>query len=219
MITLRHSHQFHLNEHLWTIVREPSRTRGCTTVGRAATCVQQCENCRKKASLFRSQSRLPLFGIFPWNHLRIVNALVGNKCPSTSSVTSFYRRRFHLCMFFFNVTTHCLALRTSPSFTFHTNSESSEHIVSRALASQRRTLTICGILFDAAHFKSCSLHGRSKQWIRQVQLPLLLPRAQLREQQRCFSCAWERWARWPEMCPCVSSFLRRAHAEELCKNV
>lgn len=42
-----------------------------------------------------------------------------------------------------------------------------KYILSRALASQRRTLTICGILFDAVCFKSCSLHERSKQWIEQ----------------------------------------------------
>lgn len=33
--------------------------------------------------------------------------------------------------------------------------------------SRGRTLTICSILFDAAHFKSFSLHGRSKQWATQ----------------------------------------------------
>lgn len=42
-----------------------------------------------------------------------------------------------------------------------------KYILSQALASQRRTLTICGILFDAVRFKSCSLHVRSKQWIEQ----------------------------------------------------
>lgn len=158
-------------------------------------------NPRNKASVWQS-IKVDLFFftycVKPSAHLEAtVVALCGcyRQMPiDVFSTTSFYRGRLHLYFFFYfyffyNVTTHCLALKTSPSFTFHTNPECTKHILSGAPASQRRTLTICGILFDAVRFKSCSLHARSKQWIRQVRLPLLLSRAGFIEEQQCFSCA------------------------------